>query len=216
MIPKSIVAAVFIWHFILLPIAGILFLFQRITTAIIPEATTETSQPSRRQILQTAAIATPPIATVLATGLSLSQLNHFRIRKVDLAISHLPDALNGLTIAHVSDIHVGRFTSGDVLRKIVDATNTMNADLVLFSGDLIDHSLADLPLGLDTLRQMRSRYGTFMCEGNHDLFESRSLFENTVKDSGIPLLVNESTMLNIRGQKLQLLGLRWARSIAAG
>jgi predicted MPP superfamily phosphohydrolase len=213
-LPKPIAAAVFIWHFILLPVAGILFLVKqagalvgRARRVFLPSPTSDS--PSRRDFLRTAAIATPPVLTVLATGVSLSQLNHFRIQRINLAIPQLPPALEGLTIAQVSDIHIGRFTSGDVLRNIVNATNNLRADLVILSGDLIDHSLADLPAGLDMVKRMDSRFGAFMCEGNHDLFENRVGFELAVKNSGVPLLVNESQMLNIRGQAVQLLGLRW-------
>jgi predicted MPP superfamily phosphohydrolase len=48
-----------------------------------------------------------------------------------------------------------------------------------------------------------------MIEGNHDLFQGRDAFESRVKASGIPLLVNETAQLTVRGHPLQLLGLRW-------
>jgi predicted MPP superfamily phosphohydrolase len=48
-----------------------------------------------------------------------------------------------------------------------------------------------------------------MCEGNHDLFDDRLGFERGVKDAGVPLLLNESEILRVRGHKVQLLGIKW-------
>jgi predicted MPP superfamily phosphohydrolase len=212
-LPQSIVAAIFIWHFLGLPLATLILLIEQPIAAIAKSrrqpASSESDAPTRRQFLQTAAIAAAPIATFAATGISLAEMTSFRVRRFDVALPQLPAALDGLTIAQVADIHVGRFASDNLLRQIVNETNALDADLVLLSGDLIDHSLADLPLGLDIVKQLKSRYGTFMCEGNHDLFESRSRFESIVKSSGVPLLVNETTTLHIRGVPVQLLGLEW-------
>jgi predicted MPP superfamily phosphohydrolase len=223
-IPKFVMATTFLWHFILLPAAVVLMLVHIIGTALRAirirfKATPAPSGPgsdapaplvsSRRDFLRTVAVAAPPIATGLLSGFSLEQLQHFRVRKFDIRLPQLPDALNGLTIAHVTDIHVGRFSSGNVLNRLVDATNLLRADLVLLTGDLINHTLSDLPVALDLVKRMDARHGVYMCEGNHDLMDSRDGFEQGVKRSGVPLLLNESTMLKIRGQDVQLLGLRW-------
>jgi hypothetical protein len=164
---------------------------------------------SRRQVLVAAVVALPPVATALAQARALSQLATFRIRRLDVVVPRLPPALDGVTIAHVSDLHVGRFTHGEILRELVTRTNELRPDLVFFTGDLIDHALADLPEGLDTLRQLEPRERLLMCEGNHDLFEGRERFERQVRAAGVRLLLNESAMLNVRGQDVQVLGLRW-------
>jgi predicted MPP superfamily phosphohydrolase len=48
-----------------------------------------------------------------------------------------------------------------------------------------------------------------MCEGNHDLIENGREFRRVTKASGVPLLVNETLDLNVRGAGVKLLGLRW-------
>jgi uncharacterized protein len=220
-LPRSVVAAVFIWHFIGLPVAVVIacgdgmaqlidVAWRRLRDmAVKPDASG--AGLSRRELITAALVAAPPVATVLATGASLSQLSGFRVRQIDVPIANLPITLDGLRIAHVSDIHVGRFTGGRVLRKIIEATNDLHADVVLFTGDLINHALADLPAGIDMLRQMKSPGGVFLCEGNHDLIESRSGFEQMVKQSSLPLLLDESATIELRGWPVQIMGLRWAR-----
>jgi predicted MPP superfamily phosphohydrolase len=121
----------------------------------------------------------------------------------------LPPALDGLTIAHVTDIHVGRFTRAAALPAIADATNQLKADLVLFAGDLIDLALSDLPAGIDFIKRLDPRSGMFMVEGNHDLFEDPLAFESQVKAAGLPLLLDESAVATVRGVPLQVLGMTW-------
>jgi hypothetical protein len=142
----------------------------------------------------------------------LAQLDEFRIRKLDVPLARLPKALDGLTIAHVSDTHVGKFTRGAVLRRIAEATDDLRADLVLVSGDLIDFDLDDLPAAVELLRRIDPRGGMFVVEGNHDLFESRAGFERGVRAAGLRLLLNEAETVTVRGAAVQILGMRWGRA----
>src|SRR5437588_12948849 len=87
----------------------------------------------------------------------------------------------------------------------------MRADLVLLTGDLINDALADLDTGLNLARRMESRLGLAIIEGNHDLIENPQEFETRVKASGIQFLLDESTIVTVRGVPVQLLGLSWTR-----
>ena len=153
----------------------------------------------------------PPVFTFSLTGIAMAQLNDVRIRRFVLAIADLPKELDGMTIAQVSDMHVGRFTKGEVLQKTVWMVNEMRADLVLLTGDLINDALADLDTGLELARAMEARFGLAIIEGNHDLIENPREFETRVKASGIPFLLDESTIIDVRGFRVQLLGLSWTR-----
>ncbi len=166
---------------------------------------------TRRQLLAAACVALPPVTAVGGQAYALFQLRTFRIRPLEIWLPALPPALDGLTIAHVSDVHVGRFTGATVLRALVARTRALQADLVLFTGDLIDHALADLPDGVAALRQLAPPERLYLVEGNHDLFESRAEFERQVRAAGLNLLLNESATVVLRGQRVQLLGLRWGR-----
>ena len=171
---------------------------------------------TRREFARLLGTAAPALATVGAAGVALWQIEHFRIRRLKISLSALPPALDGLTIAHITDLHVGQFTQGAVLDRIVDATNDLRADLVLYTGDLINFALSDLDEALAVVGRLRGIHGVFLCEGNHDLFESASEFRRRTRAAGLQLLVNESASLTIRDQPLQILGLRWgARNLHA-
>jgi predicted MPP superfamily phosphohydrolase len=239
--PKVLIAGTYIWHLVALPVLLLLWLATGIFTmpvrlakwlrrehvqhpqhhvtaseaaaaaadlALEPETAIS---PSRRQLLGAALAATPPLLTAGTVAFSSVTLNHFHVRDLTIAIPNLPRDLDGLRIAHVTDIHVGRFTDGPQLRRIVEATNQLHADLVLMTGDLINSSLADLSGALDAVKRIDSRFGVYTIEGNHDLCDDAREFDRRVKAAGVPLLVNEAKTLNVRGVPLQLLGLRWGR-----
>src|SRR5687767_1938563 len=218
-LPAWASGAVFVWHFIALPIGALVWAgigagkaigsLRRKPVPTDPGESVEAALPTRRQFLTSAAVAAPPLLTGIGTAWGTSQLNDFRVRRITIPLASLPSVLDGLAIAQVSDIHVGSFTRGRVLDRIIETTNSLKADLVLLTGDLINNALSDLPAALDVVKRMDPRHALVMCEGNHDLIESRAEFERRTKNSGVPLLINESMTTNIRGQDIQLLGLRW-------
>jgi len=175
---------------------------------IQPVGTTSTAL-SRREFIGTAAAVAPALFTIGLTGVATAQLNHFRVRRLELSLPTLPQVLDGVTIAHVSDIHVGPFTNGRVLRALVNTTNALGADLVLMTGDLINYELSDLDEGIDLIKQMPGRYGQWLIEGNHDLFDDGVEFERRVKASGVPFLRDTTAVTMVRGHPVQFLGLGW-------
>ena len=169
---------------------------------------------TRREFLGAAAALTPPMLTIAAAGIGEAQLDGFRIRRIEVPVPGLPPTLEGLTIAHVTDFHVGRFTRGRVLERIVEETNRLEADVVALTGDFINHSLRDLPAALDIVRALRARHIVAACEGNHDLIEDARIFRREAERGGMPLLRGDSATTMIRGQRVQLLGLPWNHSVA--
>ncbi len=230
-IPMPFIAAVYIWNLIMLPASWIGIAIGTMALGIKRLAANgpsrlPTRQPgpqsrsdivhsgvTRRQVLAAAAVAVPPIVTAMAVARAMPQLEQFRVRSIDLGIPGLPPNLNGLRLAHVSDIHVGRYTRQGVLQRVVEATNRLKAELVLFTGDLIDLSLEDLDRGIDTLKQIDPRHGLALIEGNHDLIENADEFDRRTKASGLPLLIDETMTVSLRGERIQLLGTRWGTAI---
>src|SRR5438552_13332597 len=217
---KFAMAIVFIWHMILLPLLLLLPILVMVTLIrIARRLRNSNSAPgdangalSRRQFLGVALAAARPLFNLSLATIAMRQLEQFRVRRFVLPIVGLPSDLHGLTITQVSDMHVGRFTAGRVLRDVVRVVNELHADLVLLTGDLINDALIDVDRGLDLVRSMQARYGVYLIEGNHDLIENGPEFERRVKNSGIPFLLDESIVIKIRGAPLQLLGLSWTRA----
>ncbi len=214
-VPQWVIATVFIWHLLFAlewlawravanSVAGMARLIRRRPAPVMAETFS-----SRRQFLTAAAIVTPPTLAMLAGWRAVNKFDEFRINAVTLRIPNLPPALAGLRIAHVTDIHIGKFTDDPLLRAVVERTNALRPDLILYTGDLIDYDIADLPAGLAMMKRWDPKFGTCVCEGNHDLMSGRYAFEQQVTAAGFEMPINSSRFVTVRGQPIQLLGLRW-------
>lgn len=220
-VPAPLYALVLLWGLIFLPLLAVPSMLGWSLGAVVSrifkrgrEAAPDTDQPrkwSRREWIGSLATALPVLAAYGSAAFSLPRMSRFRVLAVDLPIKDLPDALDGMRIAHLTDTHVGKFTRGKVLDDIVTATNGLDADLVLFTGDLIDNAIRDLPYAVDMLKRLRAKSGVFVIEGNHDLFDDPVGFERGVRESGVPLLRNEVASVQINGAPVQILGIVWNR-----
>ena len=210
-VPTPFLAGFYLWSLIVLPASllaaglgrGVTWVGRRVR----PEPST--GGITRRRVLSAAAVAVPPLVTAAAVGRAMPQLSQFRVRRMHLRVPGLPADLDGLTVAHVSDLHVGRFTRPGFTAKVADATNALRADLVLFAGDLIDLSIDDLPRGIEFMRRLDPRCGLAMIEGNHDLIDDPDAFDRGVRAAGLPLLIDQAMTMRVRGWPVQLLGTRW-------
>lgn len=166
---------------------------------------------TRRRFLGAAVACIPPALVATGVGGATIQLGQFRTHRVRLAMPAdvLAPELDGLTLVHVSDLHHGRFTTPAFLDAVTRRVNELQPDLVVFTGDLIDYSLNDLPPAIAMLRGMKPRHGLVSCIGNHDLFDSGPEFVKRSRDAGIDMLHDDDTTLTIRGAKVQVMGLRW-------
>jgi len=172
---------------------------------------------TRRQLLGAAAVMLPPLALGAAVGTALWQRGRYRIRRIRVPVPDLPDALDGLTIAHVTDTHIGRFLQIEDFPRIVADTNALGADLIVQTGDLIDSGFGDLPALSAELKKLRPAVpdGLAMCLGNHDVMrDAGSRFTREIKAAGLPLLVDGALSVRVRGAGVQFLGLNWYRGDA--
>jgi predicted MPP superfamily phosphohydrolase len=93
-----------------------------------------------------------------------------RIMYLNLEIPKKTNGLKQLTIAVASDIHLGTIICKSRLEKIVNIINSLDADLVLLPGDVVDEDIGSVirqNLG-ETLRKIKSKYGVYGITGNHE------------------------------------------------
>jgi hypothetical protein len=226
LVPTPVLASVYIWHLLLLPVAitlaigdtavrGVMILWRRSRRSVVTiPSSSGASGPTRRDLLGSALAAASPILLTGSVGRGMSQFGEVRVRPFNLSFAELPEALDGLTIAHVTDIHVGRFSTTKGLANLVETVNQLRADLVLLTGDLIDFAISDLPAALDVVKRMDARHGLAMCLGNHDLIDDPYRFVTDVRKAGVPLLIGGQRRIRIGSSAVQLMGLDWIRSDA--
>ncbi|HEX5032300.1 MAG TPA: metallophosphoesterase [Candidatus Eisenbacteria bacterium] len=212
-VPMPLVALSYLWNLIVAPLSALLIgaaaLLRRLPLRRRPPAPPDLS---RRRVLKASVALVPPLGAVGTLAYALPRLGDFRIRSLELPLPGLPDGLDGLVIAHLSDLHYGKFTKPRDVDRMVDAVNAMDADLALFTGDLIDLSIRDLPAALDTLGRIRAKGGLFVCEGNHDLIDDPEAFRRDVRERGIALLLDEARTVEVAAKgRVGIHGVPWAR-----
>jgi predicted MPP superfamily phosphohydrolase len=174
-----------------------------------PQAVPPPNGISRRDLISAAAHGAPALLSLGSPAISAQQLEHFRVRKMEVPLPNLPKALDGFTITHLSDTHVGRFTHGRILSSIVETTESLGSDLICFTGDLINFSLGDLPPGIEMLQALKARFGLYLCEGNHDLMHNAAGFRRALEKASLRLLVCDSEKFRVGNQTVQISGLPW-------
>jgi len=97
-----------------------------------------------------------------------NQLFHLHIHEKEIAVERLPVWLDGLTVAHISDLHIGKHIDLDFQRQVIERTTQMQADMIVISGDIVDDETY-LPQLADLLCPLTARYGAYFILGNHDL-----------------------------------------------
>ena len=128
------------------------------------------------------------------------------VRHVDVRIAGLPAALDGFTIAQITDIHVGPTVKRPYVQAIVDAVNRLQADAVAVTGDLVDGRVRDLQQDVAPLADLRSRHGTFFVTGNHEYYSGVDEWTAALRAMGLRVLMNEHVVLEHDGARLVMAG----------
>lgn len=120
------------------------------------------------------------------------------VKKYDINVDK-PLKNGELTIALVSDIHLGELIGNDRLDDLLAEVNSLDADVVLIAGDLIDSSLD--PVASDNMlakfKNIKSLYGTYFATGNHDYFADEvSNLSDLATENNITVLRDNSILIN--------------------
>lgn len=139
-------------------------------------------------------------------GIPGNQVFDLTVTEKHLGLPKLPTALEGLTIAHLSDLHF----SGRVLQPyfdfVVDETNRLQPDLIMIAGDIVDREFC-IPWIELTLGRLRSRYGTYFVLGNHDKrVPDPARVRSAMTACGFVDLGGRGECINIRNSRILLAG----------
>lgn len=163
--------------------------------------------PGRRQFL----LMSMNLGIVAVTSV-LGGIGLFHARKTadvftqKIKIANLPTEFQGLTIAQVSDLHVGPTIKADYTQAVVDQVNALNPDLIFFTGDMVDGSVVHLAKDVEPLRQLRSKYGTYFVTGNHEYYSGVDQWVQKVEELGMIHLGNEHRLLSIGSASIAIAG----------
>ena len=126
--------------------------------------------------------------------------------EVDVPVTDLHPTLAGLRIVQISDLHVGPTIKAAFVRKVVDRVNELQADIIVFTGDLADGSAERLAADVAPLRELNSALGVYSCTGNHEYYSGVETWTKQSRQLGFDVLNNEGRLLEYGDRHIGLAG----------
>lgn len=159
------------------------------------------------------------LLTVVAFGLSgygmREALRVPSVREINVAVPGLPHALEGFRIAQLSDLHIGPVFGREWLADVVARTDSLNPDLIVVTGDVVDGSPSRLADEVAPLADLKAKYGVILTPGNHEYYSGLQQWVPVFQQFGMHVLLNENTQIRVSGTPLAIAGvtdeaaLRW-------
>ncbi|MDR0966220.1 MAG: metallophosphoesterase [Myxococcales bacterium] len=163
-------------------------------SAEVPEVEA-TFRPERRRFLKNSGLIGLGLA-LPTSGWGFWSAQHCQIVRRPIHLEGLSERLSGLSIALLSDIHVGGWIGRDFVQDLVDKVNALAPDAVFIAGDLVDGKVHALSSSVAPLANLRSRLGTFFVVGNHEIYSGVDPWVAFLSSLGIRVLRNECADLD--------------------
>ena len=168
------------------------------------------ASPDRRKFLEGSIVAAAGVPFAISlSGVGTSY--DFQVEEREVYLPNWPRSLDGLRVAHLSDIHVGGAMDAIRLQRVAELTNQARPDIVMHTGDFLTHRDGDFDAPLyPALAQIRAPLGQWACRGNHD-FDDPVGFPRKLDQAGVNLLRDQQTILNVAGEEIRVGGLDYVR-----
>jgi hypothetical protein len=124
----------------------------------------------------------------------------------DVEIAGLDERHEGVRIAHMSDLHVGRFTGPRRIREAVDLANEAEPDVLVLTGDFVTYAKHEVLLLQQQLGGLRAPHVVTVL-GNHDYYCDHHAISSVLRGHGYRVLRNERHTIEMRGAPLHVIGI---------
>jgi predicted MPP superfamily phosphohydrolase len=155
---------------------------------VVPQSV-NTSVITRSQFISRSALV---LGGIVSAGLGYGMTNkyRYRIRQVRIQLHNLPSELSGLKIVQLSDIHAGSLYDKKAIAEGIGMIEELKADLVLFTGDLVNYRAAEIEPLYDLFSRIKAPLGVFSILGNHDYGDYLNWSSETEKQADFGRLLN--------------------------
>ena len=182
--------------------------------------------PERRKFVSQIALALAAIPFAsLIYGIFEGKYN-FKVIKQQVFFPDLPDAFDGFKITQISDIHSGSFDNPEKIQYAIDLINEQEADLILFTGDIVNTHAREMHPWIDTFKGIKKvEFGKFSVLGNHDYGEyvtwptkkqkdeNFEAIKNLHQEIDFKLLLNEHIFIEKENQRIAVVGVEnWGKN----
>lgn len=172
----------------------------RVIQAVVPSRRAETDPPMdeerRRFLLHSTNIGVIGLAAVMSGYGFYEARRRATIEGVNVPIPHLPSEFHGFRIVQFTDLHVGPTIRRSFIEGVVEQVAEQRADLLVFTGDLVDGSVAWLRDDVAPLRELSAPFGKFFITGNHEYYSGVESWLKEAERLGFDVLLNEHRVIS--------------------
>lgn len=122
---------------------------------------------------------------------------NIRTERLVFETDRLPQGTDKVTIAQISDVHLGLIIRCDRLVSILEVVKAAKPDIFVVTGDLVDAQINHLPGLRELLQEVPARYGKFAITGNHEYYAGLDKALEFLRHSGLTVLRGESKDLGV-------------------
>ena len=155
----------------------------------------------------TTAVSLLSVSMILSALGSYGALSQPPIYQLDVQVKGLPDALDGFTIAQLSDIHASALLDRERLVKVVERTNELKPDLIAVTGDIVDGKTEVRLQDVLPLKKLHAPYGVYAVEGNHEHYVEYDAWMKAYPTLNLRVLHNSHEIIDVNGAQLAIAGI---------
>jgi predicted MPP superfamily phosphohydrolase len=135
--------------------------------------------------------------------------NELNVTERQIRITRLPQALSGLRLVQISDLHFYEYTDPQYYQNVANTVNALQPDLILLTGDVVHYGAEHIAAAKAFLTGLNATEAKLAILGNHDYNDSQwgVLIAKMLPEAGFQLLKNESYQLKKNGASLWVAGL---------
>jgi predicted MPP superfamily phosphohydrolase len=154
-------------------------------------------------------------AAALAGYSALIETDNIRIQRVAISLPRLPEAMDGLTIGLISDLHFYPYTGKREINHAISIVNHLQPDLVCMTGDFVTEghygdkraNARYIEPCSELLTHIRAPLGCYAVLGNHEYDTHPEFVAQTLRGHGIPVLQNQKMEVQKNGSRIWIAGL---------
>jgi len=137
------------------------------------------------------AFVIPALVSVVIAFYGYIEALSIRTERVVIESLKIPEQIGRITIAQISDVHLGLIVRHGRLKRILSELARAKPDIMVSTGDLVDGQIDNLSGLAELLKGVNTPYGKFAVTGNHEFYAGLDQALNFTNNAGFTILRGE-------------------------